>query len=223
MAGFPLPVEFSDVSLSLDSRLDSQQHDIWLQLLHSAKKAGGHKVQVPASDILLLGHADGLDTVLGFVKKNVTITLENGKNRANIQGPLLTSAWTLGDTICYELPEYIDLGNPLFISKFNLLLRTNGKKGYETDLFRLCTRFSQAADETYQTPFLPIDTLRKELDSGEVYPQFRDFNRWVLKRAMQEINKSTLYRITVEYQRQTQRITAARFTLQGRRNGYDIL
>lgn len=217
MTAFPLSAEFSNVSLSLDGRLDGPQHDIWLQLLRTAQKMGGSRIQAPASE-LLLDQTAGFDTMLGFVKKNVTVTMEHGNNRASIQGPLLNSAWALGDTICYELPEYIALNNPLFISRFNLLLRTNGKQGYESDLFVLCTRFSHTTEGAYQTPFLLIDTLRKELDSGEVYPQFRDFNRWVLKRAMREINKSTLYRITVEYQRQAQRITAARFTLQ-RRNG----
>lgn len=53
--------------------------------------------------------------------------------------------------------------------------------------------------------------LREYLDLGDKYPLFKDFNKWVLKPALKELNDSTNMKIWVETKKRGRTITGLRF------------
>src|SRR5262249_32762691 len=77
---------------------------------------------------------------------------------------------------------------------------------------RLCLDFLDKIHNYGETPFVPLERFRELMGIPEtMYPQFKEFNRRVIKEPIEEVNAKTDFHITVEYQRKNRQVTAVRF------------
>ena len=70
-------------------------------------------------------------------------------------------------------------------------------------LWELCTDYLDPSRGCGETPFLLLDTYRDLMGvEPHEYPEFKEFNRRVIKGPVEEINRVTDFNVTVAYRRE---------------------
>lgn len=77
---------------------------------------------------------------------------------------------------------------------------------YSIRIYELCQQFIKTGERT-----ILIEDLRSYLQTEDSYGQFRDFNKWVIKPAIKELNKKSNLKIDVLQQKRGRRIHALSF------------
>ena len=96
------------------------------------------------------------------------------------------------------------------------LLSTRFRSKYAIRLYQFCLDHHQNREGASLTRFINLDKLRETLGcaSEKSYEKYSEFNRCVLKRAIQTINTETDIHVAVSaYQRNANSITAIRLTI----------
>ncbi len=78
---------------------------------------------------------------------------------------------------------------------------------YPMRIYELLKQYESIGERT-----LSVDEVKKMFEIGVEYARFPDFNRWVIKPAIRDINKHTDLEITlVEYRKESRRVVGMRF------------
>lgn len=95
-------------------------------------------------------------------------------------------------------------------AKINLLIQKQFKGSkYGLDLYELCFDYRKIKT----TPFFPVDELRKYfgVENQKTYDSFKYFNKFIIKKGTQDINKYTDLTISSETRKEDRTITHIRF------------
>src|SRR5262252_6728775 len=105
------------------------------------------------------------------------------------------------------------LHNPNIYARISLSMQNKFDSKHALALWELCLDYLDKIHNYGETPFVPLERLRELMGIPEtMYPQFKEFNRRVIKEPIEEVNAKTDFLITVEYQRKNRQVTAVRFT-----------
>ena len=102
----------------------------------------------------------------------------------------------------------------VFIRKLNLRLQNRFTHRYALIFWEVCFDYFDIARNQGETPFIPMETFRDlmGLDKDD-YPLFKEFNRNVIKPAIQEINALTNFFIEIEPKRIGRKICELKFRI----------
>ena len=104
------------------------------------------------------------------------------------------------------------LHNPNIYARISLSMQNKFDSKHALALWELCLDFLDKIHNYGETPFVPLERLRELMGIPEtMYPQFKEFNRRVIKEPIEEVNAKTDFQITVEYQRMNRQVIAVRF------------
>ena len=148
--------------------------------------------------------------------------LETDKGLEQFSASVLLSSVQLDKgMIKIEIPHLLRqklLENDQYI-KFNLQLQNKFTSKYSLILYELSKEFYREKDKGGETPWLPIERFRSlmSLEDNE-YREFKEMNRNVLSKAMNEINKVSDIKIDLEYKKLQRRIVALKFTIKQNSN-----
>jgi hypothetical protein len=104
------------------------------------------------------------------------------------------------------------LHNPNIYARISLSMQNKFDSKHALALWELCLDFLDKIHNYGETSYVPLRRLRELMGIPEtMYPQFKEFNRRVIKEPIEEVNAKTDFQITVEYQRINRQVTAVRF------------
>ena len=106
------------------------------------------------------------------------------------------------------------LYNPRIYTKLNLRLQNRFTHRYALILWEVCFDYFDIARNQGETPFIPMETFRDLMGlEKDEYPLFKEFNRNVIKPAIQEINVLTNFFIEIEPKRIGRKICELKFRI----------
>jgi hypothetical protein len=106
------------------------------------------------------------------------------------------------------------LHNPDMYARLDLDLQRQFDSKYGLALWELCADYLGAGREYGETPFIPVDTFRKLMGIADVtYSSFKRLKDKVINPAVAEVNRVSDFRVTVDYQRDSRKITALKFKM----------
>lgn len=124
---------------------------------------------------------------------------------------LLSQAEIVNSTrLEYAYPPKIRdlLADPRIFARLSLLQQSVLKSKYSLILYEICTDYKGVK----QTPFYPLEDFRRIMGiKDEEYPEFKRFSQRVIKAPIKEVNQKTPLEISVEYRRQSRRVTGLKF------------
>jgi plasmid replication initiation protein len=85
---------------------------------------------------------------------------------------------------------------------------------YSIRIYELCQQFIKAGERTVE-----LSELRDWLDCKDTYPEFKDFNKWVLKPSITELNKKSNLDIEIMTHKKGRRITSISFIFKQKKQG----
>jgi hypothetical protein len=99
-------------------------------------------------------------------------------------------------------------------ARLDLDLQRQFDSKYGLALWELCADYLGAGREYGETPFIPIDGFRRLMGVAETaYASFKRLKDKVLNPAMAEVNGVSDFRVSVDYQRESRKITALKFKM----------
>ena len=129
---------------------------------------------------------------------------------------LLGSAEIKNGICTYSFAAHLryKLYNPRIYTKLNLRLQNRFTSRYALILWEVCFDYFDIARNQGETPFIPLETFKELMGIGRNdYPLFKEFNRNVIKPAIQEINELTDFSVEVEQKRVGRRIGELKFRI----------
>ena len=129
---------------------------------------------------------------------------------------LLGSAEIKNGICTYSFAAHLryKLYNPRIYTKLNLRLQNRFTSRYALILWEVCFDYFDIARNHGETPFIPLETFKELMGIGRNdYPLFKEFNRNVIKPAIQEINELTDFSVEVEQKRVGRRIGELKFRI----------
>ncbi len=111
----------------------------------------------------------------------------------------------------YSIALREKLYNPEIYARINLDIQKRFASGYALTLYENCLRYRNVGI----TGWITLEMWRELLgiEDGQ-YSLFKDFNKRVLKPAIQEINETSDIVLSTEYKREKRRVTALKFYIQ---------
>src|SRR6266851_6307453 len=118
-------------------------------------------------------------------------------------------------TYTYEPMLRERLHNPSMYARVSLSMQNRFESKHAQALWELCLDYLGNGREYGETPYIPVDELRKLLGQAQTqYTQeFKIFNRFSLKPAIAEINRISDFCVSIDYQRQGRKVTAVKFKI----------
>lgn len=106
------------------------------------------------------------------------------------------------------------LYNPRIYAKLNLRLQNKFRSQYALILWEVCFDYFDMSRNQGETPFIPLEKFRELIGMApDEYPAFKSLNQWVIKPAIQEINKLTDYHVEVELKRTGRKVAQLKFRI----------
>jgi hypothetical protein len=108
------------------------------------------------------------------------------------------------------------LHNPTMYARISLSMQNKFGSKYAQALWELCVDYLGTARQQGETPFIPVERYRDIMGiSAEQYPQFKEFNRRVIKEPVAEINRVTDFHVEADYQRRGRgdKVVAVKFRI----------
>lgn len=122
---------------------------------------------------------------------------------AKIDGPLCTYSYS------NRMREL--LYRPEMYGRLNMAVQAKFKSSYGLALYENCIRYQGIA----QTPWFDLSTFRQLMGVSEnKYPVFRDFNRRVLQKAVEEVNTYSPIFIVPQLKKRGRKVIAIQFVIQ---------
>lgn len=212
-------------AIQIQNSMTLLQRRAWNVLLANAYD------ELPDKDIHHVSIAD-LAAKLGFNSKNedylkeILESLVDVKVKWNLLGKEKKEEWGVAvllasadikDGICtYGFAPHLrlKLHNPRIYAKLNLHLQNRFKSQYALVLWEVCFDYFDVDRHQGETPFITVETFKELLGLGEDdYPVFSEFNRSVIKPAINEINDLTSYLVESEQKRVGRRIKFLKFRI----------
>ena len=212
-------------AIQVQSKMTLLQRRAWNVLLANAYD------DLPNTDIYRVSVTE-LAAKLGFNSKNETYlqeilealvdckvkwnVLDKDKEEEWGIAVLLASADIKNGVCTYGFAPHLrlKLHNPRIYAKLNLRLQNRFKSQYALVLWEVCFDYFDADRDQGETPFISIGTFKELLGLGkDDYPVYSEFNRSVVKPAINEINKETDYLVEVEQKRIGRRIAELKFRI----------
>ena len=118
-------------------------------------------------------------------------------------------------TYTYEPMLRERLHNPSMYARVSLSMQNRFESKHAQALWELCLDYLGHGRDYGETPYIPVDELRKLLGQAQTqYTQeFKTFNRFSLKPAITEINRVSDFCVLVDYRRQGRKVTAVKFKI----------
>ena len=129
---------------------------------------------------------------------------------------LLASAKIANGVCTYSFAPHLryKLYNPRIYTKLNLRLQNRFTSRYAVILWEVCFDYFDIARNEGETPFMSLEKFRELIGLGEQeYPLFKEFNRNIIKPAIEEINDLTNFLIEVEQKRVGRKIAELKFKI----------
>jgi hypothetical protein len=106
------------------------------------------------------------------------------------------------------------LHNPTMYARISLSMQNKFDSKYAQALWEICVDYLGTARQQGETPFIPIERYREMMGiSAEQYPEFKEFNRRVIKEPVAEINRVTDFHVAVDYQKRSRKVAAVKFRM----------
>lgn len=122
---------------------------------------------------------------------------------ARIDGPMCTYSYSQRMRELLYCPE--------MYGRLNMTVQAKFKSSYGLALYENCIRYQGIA----QTPWFDFATFRRLMGVGEdKYPVFRDFNKRVLQKAVDEVNQYSSIFIVPQLRKQGRKVMAVQFLIQ---------
>ena len=212
-------------AIQIQSKITHLQRRAWNVLLANAydelPNREIHRVSVAELATSLGFNSHNEDHLKETLKALVDCTVEwniLGKDKKEDWGVAsLLASVRIKDGVCtYSFAAHLryKLYNPRIYTKLNLRLQNRFTHRYALILWEVCFDYFDIARNQGETPFIPIETFRDlmGLDKDE-YPLFKEFNRNVIKPAIQEINALTNFFIEIEPKRIGRKIGELKFRI----------
>src|SRR5262245_19571671 len=107
------------------------------------------------------------------------------------------------------------LHNPRMYARISLSIQNKFESKHAQALWEVCVDYLDEARNYGETPFIVLDAYRKLMGiSPHSYPEFKAFNRRVIKEPVEEINRVTDFLVHVVYQRKARQVVAVKFKVQ---------
>jgi hypothetical protein len=130
---------------------------------------------------------------------------------------LLAQAQIINGVLIYGYAPILRkrLHNPEMYAKINLSLQNKFDSKHSLALYELFVDYFNYKTGIGETPYINIDDFRKLLGlKKDEYKIFGDLNKWVIKKAVKEINtKSDLF-VQIEYKRDKRKIVSVKFNIE---------
>ena len=117
--------------------------------------------------------------------------------------------WRFGDGIAENLHL------PKQFASFALEVQNKLKSAHSLVLYEQCVRY---ATNKNGTRWFTIQDLRDIFGIRDKYKQYKDFSKWVLKTAINEINEYTDIKINADFRREGRAVVAVKFDVVYKRN-----
>lgn len=113
------------------------------------------------------------------------------------------------------------LQDPLVYARIDLAIQRNFRTKYALILYELACDHYIAATSKGHTPFIELRDLRKLLGCAEdkSYDNFFEFNRYVLKKAVKEINEKSDLQIEMKQKKRGKNVVAIQFVITQNKSG----
>jgi hypothetical protein len=106
------------------------------------------------------------------------------------------------------------LHNPTMYARISLSMQNKFDSKYAQALWEICVDYLGTARQQGETPFITIERYREMMGiSAEQYPEFKEFNRRVIKEPVAEINRVTDFQVAVDYQKRSRKVAAVKFRM----------
>ena len=129
---------------------------------------------------------------------------------------LLADARISDNVLCYTISPVLreKLKNTEFCALINLAVQQNIDSKYSLILYELAKDHCKASQNRGNTPFIPVEDLKKILgcDKDKNYEQFKEFSR-LLKRSIEEINEKSDITIEAIYKRNGKSVGWVKFQI----------
>ena len=212
-------------AIQIQSKMMLLQHRTWNVLLANAYDELPHTDIHSVSMVELAAKLDFNSGNLAYLKEvlealvDCTVKwniLEKDKEVEWGVASLLANA-KIRDGICtYSFaPELrYKLYNPRIYAKLNLRLQNKFRSQYALILWEVCFDYFDMSRNRGETPFILLDKFRDLIGMApDEYPAFKSLNQWVIKPAIQEINKLTDYHVEVELKRIGRKVGELKFRI----------
>jgi hypothetical protein len=104
------------------------------------------------------------------------------------------------------------LYNPRMYAKINLALQNKFNSKHALALWELCVDYLDESRNYGETSWISLADYRKLMGiSQSMYPEFKEFNRRIIKDPIKEINEVTDFYVDADYKRQKRRVIAVKF------------
>ena len=154
-----------------------------------------------------------------LLRSLVDITVEwnvlskDGKNEWGVAA-LLAEAKIINGVVIYGYAPTLrkKLHNPSMYAKINLSLQNRFQSKHSLALYELFVDYFNINSNYGETSFISIENFRKLLGlKDNEYKRYKDLNLYVIKKALNEINSESDLSVTVEYKKESRRVTALKF------------
>jgi hypothetical protein len=106
------------------------------------------------------------------------------------------------------------LYNPQMYARISLSMQNKFESKHAQALWELCVDYLGVGREYGETSYIEIATYRKLLGISEgQYARFKDLSLYVIRKPVEEINRVTDFRVTVEYREEQRWVTAVKFKI----------
>ena len=105
--------------------------------------------------------------------------------------------------------------NPSLYARINLAIQKNFKTKYALILYEIACDHYIRSKGSGKTDFISIEDLRRKLGciKDKSYEHFKEFNRYVLKKAVEEINKKSDIQIEIRQKKEKKKVTAVQLII----------
>ena len=157
------------------------------------------------------------DTLEALVDCKVKWNLLNKDKKEKWGVASLLSEVELDNGICtYAFTPYLRyrLYNPRLYTRLNLQMQDRFSRKYALVLWEVCFDYFDIARKAGETPFIALETFRDLMGlKNHEYPVFSEFNRSIIKPAIEEINVQTGYFVEVEYKKVGRKVAELKFSI----------
>jgi hypothetical protein len=155
------------------------------------------------------------------IKRLVSCSLEwNVLNKDNTRrwgvAALLASAEINNGVCTYGFAPHLRpiLHHPTMYARICLVLQNRFASKHSLRLWQVLLDYLGAKRNYGESPVIPLAAYRKLMGLGkDEYPKFRDLNQRIIKEPMDEINRLSGFRVTVDYQRQGRKVMVLKFKI----------
>ncbi len=156
-----------------------------------------------------------------LLKSLVSITVEwniLGKDKKQEWGvvSLLSQAIIINGILTYSYAPVLrrKLTNPSMYAKISLSIQNKFNSKHSLALYELFLDYFDIKRNYGETKIIRVDEFRKLLGLNEnEYKEFKDLNKYVIKKSVSEINKISEIFITVEYKKESRKVVALKFSI----------